>query len=77
MGQTKLRYSFKALYGYTITEYIQNKRMAHAEYLLLHTDFPISQVGKAVGCNHAGSFSGLFQKNKGLLPEEYRRLLKK
>lgn len=77
MGQTKLRYSFKALYGYTITEYIQNKRMAHAEYLLLHTDFPISQVGKAVGCNHAGRFSGLFQKTTGLLPEEYRKLIKK
>jgi AraC-like DNA-binding protein len=51
--------------------------MAHAEYLLLETDFQISQIAKAVGYNHAGRFSSLFQKNTGLLPEEYRRVIKK
>lgn len=76
MGQTKLRYSFKKLYGYTITEYIQNKRIAHAEYMLICTDFPISQIAEAVGCHHAGRFSNLFQKATGLLPEEYRKIMK-
>lgn len=77
MGQTKLRYTFKNTYGYTITEHIQNKRIAHAEYMLLETDFPISQIAKAVGYHHGGRFSSLFQSNTGLLPEEYRRLMKK
>lgn len=76
MGQTKLRYSFKKIYGFTITEYIQNKRIAHAEYLLIGTDFPISQIAEAVGYHHAGRFSKLFQKITGLLPEEYRHLMK-
>lgn len=75
MGQTKLRYSFKAVYGYTITEYIQNKRIAHAEYLLIETDFPIKIISQAVGYNHAGRFSNLFQKSTGLLPDEYRHLI--
>lgn len=76
MGQTKLRYSFKKLYGYTITEFIQNKRIAHAEYLLLRTDFTISQIAEAVGCHHAGRFASLFHKNTGFFPDEYRQLMK-
>lgn len=75
MGQTKLRYSFKKRYGYTITEYIQNKRVAHAEYLLIRTDFTISQIAEAVGYHHAGRFASLFRKNTGLFPDEYRRLM--
>lgn len=76
MGQTKLRYTFKHFYGYTITEFIQNKRIAHAEYLLLRTDFTISQIAEAVGYHHAGRFASLFQKNTGLYPDEYRQLMK-
>lgn len=77
MGQTKLRYSFKKLFGYTITACIQNKRIAHAEYLLMETDFTVSQVAKAVGYHHAGRFASLFQKNTGLFPDEYRQLRRK
>ena len=76
MGQTKLRASFKQAYGYTITEYIQHRRVSHAEFLLLNTDFNVSQVAEAVGYHHAGRFSGLFKKTTGLLPDEYRKLMK-
>lgn len=77
MGQTKLRYSFKKCFGYTITEYIQNRRIAHAEYLLVGTDFTISQIAAAVGYHHSGRFAKLFQKNTGLYPDEYRKIMKK
>lgn len=77
MGETKLRYSFKKQYGYTITEYIQNKRIAHAEYLLVATDFPVRQIAQAVGYHHPGRFAGLFQRATGLLPDEYRQTMKK
>lgn len=76
MSQSKLRYCFKNVYGCTITEFIKNKRMAQAEYLLLQTDLQINQIANAVGYHHAGRFSNLFQKSTGLLPEEYRRLYK-
>ena len=75
MGLTKLRASFKQTYGSTITEYIQNRRIAHAEFLLVETDFPIGQVAQAVGYHHGGRFSALFKKNTGLTPEEYRKLM--
>lgn len=77
MSQSKLRYCFKNVCGCTITEFIQNKRMAQAEYMLLQTDLQINQIARAVGYHHAGRFSNLFKKSTGLLPEEYRRLLKK
>ena len=76
MGQTKMRATFKQAYGYTITEFIQNHRIAHAEYLLIETDFTIAQVAQAVGYHHAGRFSALFKKLTGLYPEEYRRTMK-
>ena len=76
MGQTKLRSSFKQAYGHTITEYIQSRRLAHAEFLLLKTDFNISQVAEAVGYHHAGRFSSLFKKNMGMFPDEYRKMIK-
>ena len=76
MGQTKLRTSFKQVYGSTITEYIQNRRIACAESLLVQTDFPVAQVAGAVGYRHAGRFSALFRKSTGFAPEEYRRMMR-
>lgn len=76
MGETKLRASFKQAYGSTITEYIQNRRIAYAEYLLVKTDFPIGQVAEAVGYHHGGRFAALFRKNTGLPPEEYRKVMR-
>lgn len=41
MGTTKLKSSFKKVYDCTITEYIQQRRMSQAEYLLTNTDLSI------------------------------------
>ena len=76
MGQTKLRQSFKQAFNTTITEYIQERRIAHAEFLLLKTDFNISNVAEAVGYHHGGRFSALFKQSTGLFPEEYRKLMR-
>ncbi|GEB30710.1 MULTISPECIES: helix-turn-helix domain-containing protein [Brevibacillus] len=73
MGTTKLKYTFKLVYKCTITEYIQNKRMSHAEQLLSTTDLPISQIAQIVGYHNSSRFSELFRKMTGLLPNEYRR----
>ena len=76
MGLTKLRASFKQTYGSTITEYIQNRRIAHAEFLLVKTDFPIVQVAEAVGYHHGGRFARLFKENTGLSPKQYRKMMR-
>ncbi|CAI8900175.1 DNA-binding domain-containing protein, AraC-type [Brevibacillus sp. IT-7CA2] len=73
MGLTKLKYTFKQANQCTITEYIQNKRMNHAEQLLTSTDLHINQIAYIVGYHNSSRFSQLFRKSTGLLPNEYRR----
>lgn len=76
MGLTKLKYTFKQAYQCTITKYIQNKRITHAEHLLANTDLYVNQIAHIVGYKNTGRFCELFRKNTGLTPNEYRKLSK-
>lgn len=58
----------------TITEYIRQRRLSHAEMLLTTTDFSIAQVAAAVGYRSDGRFAALFKENCGLYPAEYRQM---
>lgn len=77
MGRTKLKLAFKEAYGCAITEYIQQRRLSHAETLLSLTDFTIEQVTAAIGYHNAGRFAGMFKKSTGVYPAEYRRMAQK
>ncbi len=74
MGTTKLKTSFKHIYHCTISEYIQQRRMSHAEMLLTSTDLTIDHVALAVGYSNAGRFAANFKNNTGLFPAEYRKM---
>ncbi len=75
MGQTKLKKSFKIIYGCTITEFIQQARMEQAESLLSHTDLSIAQIARTIGYSNASRFAELFKRNVGVLPFEYRKVI--
>ncbi|WP_313180530.1 helix-turn-helix transcriptional regulator [Lacrimispora sp.] len=75
MGQTKLKKSFKLIHGCTITEFIQQARIEHAEFLLSHTDLSIAQIAQTIGYSNASRFAELFKRNVGILPGEYRRVM--
>lgn len=77
MGATKLQSTFKQYNGCTITEYIQQRRMSQAEYLLAHTDLNVGQVAITVGYTKASRFAELFRKSTGILPAEYRKMAQK
>jgi len=77
MGTTKLKYTFKEVYKSTISEYILNKRIRQAEHLLANTDLRISQISQTIGYKKASSFSEIFRKTTGLLPNEYRKSMAK
>lgn len=49
----------------TITEYIRQRRLSHAEMLLATTDFSIAQVAAAVGYRSDGRFAALPKKTAG------------
>lgn len=74
MSATKLQTSFKQYHSCTITEYMQQRRMSQAEYLLSATDLNIGQIAQTVGYTKASRFSELFRKSTGLLPSEYRKI---
>lgn len=74
MGKTKLQTSFKQYNCCTITEYLQQRRMSQAEYLLSDTDLNIGQIAKTVGYTSASRFAELFRKSTGLLPGEFRKI---
>ena len=77
MGTTKLKRCFKAYFGMTVAEYLQNVRIGQAEHLLAYTELPVGEVAQAVGYTAAGHFAALFRTAKGLPPTEYRRLARK
>lgn len=74
MGQTKLKSSFKELFGCTIFEYILQKRIGQAQHLLLGTDLSIAEISHAVGYERPENFAKQFQKTTGLLPNEYKKM---
>lgn len=76
MGTTKLKSTFKQLHSCTITEYIQHRRMSQAEHLLGCTDLTINQIAQTVGYHSPSRFSELFKKSTGILPNEYRTIVK-
>ena len=77
MGTTKLKSTFRQYHGCTITDYIRQRRLSHAEQLLSGTELSIGQIAQAVGYRSASQFAGLFQKSTGFLPGEYRRQTKR
>lgn len=74
MGTTKLKQSFKACFGCTVAQYIQQVRLDQAERLLAYTRLPVSEVAQAVGYAAGGHFASLFCKSKGMPPAQYRRI---
>lgn len=74
MGTTKLKTAFREYIGCSISEYLIQKRIDHAQHLLIATDLSIAEIAKAVGYKRSDSFSSQFLRITGLRPTEYRRL---
>lgn len=76
MGNTKLRTLFKEYYGCNITDYIIQRRVDQAQHLLMGTELSIAEIAQAVGYDRSESFAKQFQRITGLLPREYRKMIK-
>ena len=64
---------FKKIYRRTPHQYLRVKRMELAGRLLADQSLSILEVCNSVGFESIGSFSGLFKKEIGLTPVQYRR----
>lgn len=66
---------FKKETGTTLTNYVNNKRIEHAIYLLNTTKLPIQEIAVQCGINDVNYFTKLFKKLKNMTPTQYRELV--
>ena len=67
---------FKRETGKTITEFIRDRRIKHAIYLLETTHLQIQSIATHCGIVDLQYFSKLFKKHTGKTPKEYRESAK-
>lgn len=66
---------FKETVGVTPKQYIQDKRIERAKYLLGGTNATVTEVSNSVGYDDPLYFSKLFKSETGLSPKKYRERL--
>ena len=74
MSVSKLKYTFKSVYGCNIFEYIRNLRLDHAKKLLLYSTSSITEIAALVGYKTTSAFTKTFKERTGFLPKDYRKI---
>lgn len=75
-GFSKFHFSrlFKQFTGVTYHAYLTNKRIAHAEKLLVMPDLSITEVAMQSGFNSLSTFNRIFRDTKNCTPSDYKQL---
>lgn len=71
MSETKMKQLFKQVFGDTIYNYYQQKRMDEAAYLIKHGGYSVSEAGYHLGFSNLSHFARLFKKHHGATPKKY------
>ena len=64
---------FKRLAGRTVTEFINEVRIGHANRMLIETDHTVSEVAYACGFESLSNFNRRFREISGINPREFRQ----
>lgn len=75
-NKTYLGRIFKAAVGMSVSEYVNARRLARAEELLLQTHFPVIEIAGKCGFASVTYFNRVFKSANGLSPTEYRKKTK-
>lgn len=68
MYSTKLKTSFKLVYGVSLMQYHKEMKMLVAKQLLENTTMYINEIATAVGYENGSKFSASYKKQFGILP---------
>lgn len=63
---------FKKEMGISLTEYVNQKRILHAQRLIVSTNLPVKSIAQQCGIPDICYFSRMFKKISGITPKEYR-----
>jgi AraC-like DNA-binding protein/CheY-like chemotaxis protein len=74
ISRVQLYRKVKALLGLSISEYINEKRLAKAKNYLMESNFSISQIAYHVGYSSPGYFSTSFKNKYGITPNAFRNI---
>jgi len=73
INRNKLFYGFKSLFGASISDYIQNRRLETGHQLLTQSELTIAEVAARVGFHHQCNFSTAIKSRYGVSPSVLRR----
>jgi AraC family transcriptional regulator, transcriptional activator of pobA len=73
MSSRNLNLISQAVFGKTITEIIETRKLIEARQLLLNTEKSISEIGYELGYNEKSYFTRVFRKRTGKTPSEYKQ----
>lgn len=70
MSPSKLKLSFKEIYGLPVYQYFQKHRMNKAKAMLLSRKYSVREVGIEVGYSNLSNFAKAFKKSFDQLPSD-------
>jgi AraC-like DNA-binding protein len=70
MSPSKLKNSFKEIYGLPVYQYFQKHRMNKAKAMLLSKKYSVREVGMDVGYSNLSNFAKAFKKSFDQLPSD-------
>jgi signal transduction histidine kinase/AraC-like DNA-binding protein/CheY-like chemotaxis protein/ABC-type xylose transport system substrate-binding protein len=73
ISRVQLYRKVKALMGCSITDYILNRRLKKAKYLLNNEDLTIAEITYQIGFSNPNYFATVFKNKYGCTPTEYKR----
>jgi AraC-like DNA-binding protein len=76
LSPKKLQKGFKHLFRKSVSDYVRNVRLESAREKIETSDLTISEIVYGVGISNRSNFARNFEKRYGILPMDYRRMLK-
>jgi AraC-like DNA-binding protein len=73
ISRIQLYRKVKALLGCNITDYILNRRLKKAKYLLINENYSISEITYMVGFSTPNYFSTVFKAKYACTPSEFKK----
>jgi len=72
MSSRNLNLISQSVFGKSITEIIETRKLIEARTLLLNTGKSVSEIGYELGYNEKSYFTRVFRKKTGVTPTEFR-----
>ncbi len=72
MSHNHLTRLFRSAFGTTIVGYIQQRRVQHAQHLLIHSGLPIKAIAAEVGIHDLHQFNKMIRRSLGAAPRNIR-----